>query len=104
MAIVAGNCVLRWTLLLDWFRGGGLLGNPLESTLDRWRNRRRGRDVGAGHLGAEFVGGPAHSDGGAVGRVVLHGTLNELRLVGGAGVFAAAALPLEYAALGFVGE
>lgn len=60
--------------------------------------------MGAGYLGAKFIGGPAHGDGGAVGRVVLHGTLNELRLVGGAGVFAAAALPLEYPALGFVGE
>lgn len=60
--------------------------------------------MGAGHLGAELVGGPAHGDGGAVGRIVLHRALNELRLVGGAGVFAATGLPLEYAAFGLVGE
>lgn len=104
MAAVAADRVLRRVVLLDRFRGAGLLGDPLEGTLDRRRDRRRGGDVGAGHLGAELVGGPAHGDGGAVRRVVLHGALDELRLVGGAGVLAAAALALEYAALGLVGE
>lgn len=104
MAIVAGDRVLCRIVLLDWLRGAGLLGDPFEGTLDRRRDRRRGGNVSAGHLGAEFVGGPAHGDRGAIRCVVLHGTLNELCLVGSAGVLAAAALPLEYAALGLVGE
>lgn len=104
MAIVAGDRVRRRVVLLDRFWGAGLLGNPLEGTLDRRRDGWRRGDVSAGHLGAVLIGGPAHGDRGAVRRVVLHGALNELRLVGGAGVLATAAFPLEYAALGLVRE
>jgi len=104
LTIVAGDGVLRRIVLLDRFGGGGLLSDPLEGTLDRRWNRWRGGNVSAGHLSAEFVGGPAHGDGGTIGRVVLHGTLYELRLVGSAGVLAAAALPLEYTALGLISK
>lgn len=99
LAIVAGNRVRCRILLLDWFRSGRLLSDPLEGTLDRRRDGRRGGDMGANHLGAELVGGPAHGDGGAVRRVVLHGTLDKLRLVLGAGIFATATLLLQYPAL-----
>jgi len=99
-----GDRVLCRIVLFDWFRGGGLLGDPFEGALDRRRDWRRGRDVGTGHLGAEFVGGPAHGNGSAIRRIILYGALNELRLVGSASVLAATALALEYAALGLVGE
>lgn len=104
LAIVARNRVRRRILLLDWFRSGGLLGDPLEGTLDRWRDGRRCGNVSAGHLGAELVGGPAHGDGGAVRCVVLHGTLDKLCLIRGAGVLATADLTLQYTALRLVSK
>lgn len=58
----------------------------------------------AGDLGAEFIGGPAYGDWGSIRRVVLHGALDELRLVFGASIFATASLLLDDSARCFVGE
>lgn len=105
MTIVAAeDRILRRIVLLDRFRGRGLLGDPLKGTLNRRRDRWRGRDVAARYLGAKFIGGPAHGDRSSIRRVILHGALNELRLVGSASILAAATLSLKYAALGLVRE
>lgn len=94
-AIDTRHSILRRTVLLDRFRSRRLLSKPLQGTLyfrwDGWR----GREMGTGHLGAEFIGGPAYGDRGSVRRVVLNGALDELRLVFSAGVLATAGFLLD---------